>query len=132
MRYYAFNKTDETYFDEGCYIVEVLNQPNEKDLSIARARVAVEMETRLHILHNTTERYVILEGEGVVTVEGEVQVVKQGDAITIMPAQSQKIRNTGKTDLVFLAICTPRFKLQNYQDVDPKPLKTLENKNKKN
>lgn len=122
MRYYAFNPDSEYFFDEGCFIIEMLNEPDDQDVSIARARVLVGIETRLHALQNTTERYVILEGTGEVTIDGQTQVVNQGDVVTIAPSQSQKIRNVGEHDLVFLAICTPRFELENYQDIDPNPL----------
>ena len=124
MHYYAFNPDNEYYFDEGCFIIEMLNEPDDQDVSIARARVLVGSETRLHALQNTTERYVILEGTGKVTIGGQTQVVNQGDVVTIASSQSQKIHNIGKQDLVFLAVCTPRFEIENYQDIDPKPLKS--------
>jgi len=35
--------------------------------------------------------------------------VSAGDLVVIPAGVSQKITNTGKTDLVFHCICTPRF-----------------------
>jgi hypothetical protein len=30
----------------------------------------------------------------------------------------------GAEDLIFLAICTPRFRPDNYEDIDPEPMQT--------
>ena len=41
-----------------------------------------------------------------------------GDVVLIPPACRQRIANLGAGELVFLAICTPRFEQQNYEDVE--------------
>ena len=58
----------EYFFDEGCHILELSNTPDDPTVSIARARVEPGVTTRLHRLVETTERYVILEGEGIVYI----------------------------------------------------------------
>jgi mannose-6-phosphate isomerase-like protein (cupin superfamily) len=75
--------------------------------------------TRLHRLEGTIERYVILEGTAEVTV-GDVAPVEVGvlDVVNIPAGSEQCITNTGECDLVFLCICTPRFRQQNYVDLD--------------
>lgn len=111
----------EYYFVEGCYILELSNGPQDPDLSIARARVRPGVTTRLHRLNGITERYVILEGTGRVTVNGEAgQTVGPGDVVIIPPLTSQQITNSGKVDLVFLALCTPRFVPEEYEDLEDK------------
>jgi hypothetical protein len=62
---HPFDESSEYFFREGCYIVEVLNDPDHPDLSIARARVAPGVTTQPHSLTNTTERYLIQSGNGV-------------------------------------------------------------------
>jgi mannose-6-phosphate isomerase-like protein (cupin superfamily) len=104
----------EYYFKEGCYIQEWLNSPSHEDLSIARARVLPNQETVLHYLENTAEKYVILSGEGVVSVAGKRWSVAPGDVVVIDAGEHQNIKNTGSLDLIFLAVCTPRFELPNY------------------
>jgi len=105
----------EYFFEEGCYILELLNDPADPDASVARARVPPGTTTRWHRLRGTAERYVILEGEGIVSIGDHPPVkVRSGDAVLIAPMTRQRIHNTGATDLVFLAICTPRFDLCNY------------------
>ena len=113
-----FNVDSEYFFDEGCYIVEVSNHAGDPALSIARVRVPPGVSTRWHKLKDTVERYVILEGEGLVEVGGlQSQQVRSGDTV-IIPAQCpQRITNNGASDLIFLALCTPRFDPNNYQSM---------------
>lgn len=107
----------EEEFDtpEKCFIVEVLNNANDPELSIARARVEPGVTTAWHYLRGTAERYYILEGSGRVEV-GDLppQQVGVGDIVLIPPDCPQRISNIGDHDLVFLAICTPRFHQKNY------------------
>ena len=105
---------DEYYFKEGCFIQEWMNTPSHADMSIARARVDLGQQTKLHALNNTVERYAILSGSGEVTVGQKSWAVSEGDVVVIEAEQPQKINNTGDADLIFLAICTPRFRPSNY------------------
>ena len=109
--------TTEYYFKEGCYIEEWLNHPDQPDMSVARVRVVPHSVTKLHALNNTTERYVILSGKGLVTVAGESWAVQDKDIVIIEPGQTQKIANQTDQDLIFLALCTPRFEQQNYLQI---------------
>ena len=105
----------EYYFKEGCHILELSNSVADSTVSIARARVISGMTTQWHYLSNTTERYVILQGEGCVELaKTQSQRVKVGDVVIIPPFCWQRINNTGAQDLIFLAICTPRFLPENY------------------
>ena len=110
-----FNIEDEYFFDEGCHIVEVSNSSDDPEVSIARARVEPGVTTQWHSLEATTERYVILQGTGIVEV-GEMppQEVEAGDVVFIPPGVRQRIFNQGPEDLLFLAICSPRFTEQAY------------------
>lgn len=104
-------ETQEYYFHEGCHILELSNSPADEDVSIARARVDPGQTTpRWHRLRGTTERYVILQGNGQVEA-GDLPAhpVNPGSMVIIPSLQNQRIRNTGTDDLIFLAICTPGF-----------------------
>ena len=109
----------EYYTDERCDILELSNSADDPDASIARARVAPGVTTRWHRLRGTIERYVIVEGRGRVEL-GDLapERVEPGDVIVIPPLCRQRIANVGETDLVFLAICTPRFCQENYEDLE--------------
>ena len=109
----------EYFFEEGCFILELLNTPSDPDVSIARARVEPGKTTRFHSLKGVTERYVIQQGVGVAYIGDGVGIdVCAGSVIVIPAGVKQKIHNTGSDMLVFLAICTPRFTPDCYQDCD--------------
>jgi mannose-6-phosphate isomerase-like protein (cupin superfamily) len=111
--------SDEFYTDEGCYIIELSNGPDDTDVSIARARVEPGVTTRWHRLKGTSERYCIINGEGIVEVGKQPpQEVSTGDVILIPPMCRQRIANIGLEDLIFLAICTPRFSRDVYEDIE--------------
>jgi mannose-6-phosphate isomerase-like protein (cupin superfamily) len=111
---------DEYFFEEGCYIVEQSNSIDDPDLSIARARVPVGVTTRWHCLQDTVERYLIQAGTGAVAM-GKLspQQVGPGDVVIIPAGVAQRISNTGTSDLVFTALCTPRFVPSAYRDLEP-------------
>ncbi len=114
------SEKEEYYFSsERCFITELSNSADDPGLSIARARVEQGITTNWHRLKNTTERYCILSGVGMVELGGlEPQKVMAGDVVKIPPACKQRITNIGKEDLVFLAICTPRFSKESYEAIE--------------
>ena len=114
---YRTPESKEYYFVEGCFILELYNSPDDPGLSIARARVTPGTETRLHQLHGLVERYIIQSGQGAVTIGNNEQFSVTTNDVVVIPAnEPQKIHNIGDTDLIFLAICTPRFTPVAYQD----------------
>lgn len=109
----------ERFFREGCFIAELSNSADDPECSIARARVEPGVTTRWHALEGIAERYAILEGYGRVEVDGlPPSDAGPGDVVLIPPGATQRITNTGKDDLIFLAICTPRFRAEAYTDLE--------------
>ncbi|PKN40560.1 MAG: cupin domain-containing protein [Deltaproteobacteria bacterium HGW-Deltaproteobacteria-18] len=106
---------DEYYFREGCFITELSNGEHDPAVSMARARVEPGRTTAWHALNQTVERYLILEGQGLAEV-GDLppQAVAPGDVVIIPPGIRQRITCNGNADLIFLAVCTPRFDPRNY------------------
>ncbi|MGR8981050.1 MAG: cupin domain-containing protein [Gammaproteobacteria bacterium] len=114
-----FDSVKEYDTAEGCLIIELSNTPEDSEVSIARARVEPGVTTRWHRLRGTAERYVILEGKGRVEIGNlSPQEVGAGDVVLIPPLCRQRITNVGKGDLIFLAICNPRFMNEAYEDID--------------
>ncbi|HEY9546317.1 MAG TPA: cupin domain-containing protein [Solimonas sp.] len=108
--------------EERCFISEWSNHDDDPALSIARARVSPGVTTRWHRLHHIIERYVILEGHGLVELGDQPPIaVATGDIVHIPAGVAQRIRNDGDRDLVFLALCTPRFIWTAYEDIDSDP-----------
>ena len=108
----------ETWFREGCFIAEWSNRDDDPQCSIARARVPAGTTTRRHSLAGITERYVILDGRGRADVDGQSIEVGPGDVVLIAPGACQRISSHGDGDLVFLAVCTPRFRPEAYHDLE--------------
>ena len=100
----AFAAGDETL------LKEVLHPKNERlDLPYSLAHASLEPGERSlsHRLQSSTEVYVVLEGRGRVTCDGERQEVTPGAVVLIPPGAEQHVLNTGKTTLRFLCIVSP-------------------------
>ena len=109
---------NEKYLDERCFITEILNTESHSDISIAKARVLPGITTALHKVKYTSEKYYILSGTGEVEIDGVISgQVKSGDLVLIPQNITQRIKNTGADDLIFLCVCTPRFEPENYEEV---------------
>ncbi|MFA7382204.1 MAG: cupin domain-containing protein [Desulfurivibrionaceae bacterium] len=118
-----FSPDAEFYTSERCHIIEMSNTPGDGDVSIARARVEPGVTTRWHRVVGIVERYVILEGQGRVEI-GDLPPcdVGPGDVVLIPQGGRQRITNTAACDLLFLAICSPRFVASAYEEMDPDPV----------
>jgi mannose-6-phosphate isomerase-like protein (cupin superfamily) len=110
------NPKDEFYTDERCWILEVWR---DNAVTVARARVARGVTTKAHLLRGVVERYLIVEGRGIVTLgKGAPKEVGPGDVVTIPPKVSQSITNSGACDLIFYCICTPPFTQSCYKSLE--------------
>jgi len=109
-------RSEEYYFAvEGCFIRELWNAPEDDAVSVARARVTPGVTTAWHRVRETWERYLILSGTGVVEVGDLMPTpVAPGDVVVIPSGVRQRITNNGPEDLIFLAVCTPRFTPERY------------------
>ncbi len=107
-------------FDTGerCRITEHLNLDASPEASLALARVAPGVTTALHALAGVVERYVVLEGQGVVEIGGVSARIGPGDRAIIPADVPQRVMNTGAGDLVFYALCTPRFRPELYRTLE--------------
>jgi mannose-6-phosphate isomerase-like protein (cupin superfamily) len=99
---------------DGCVLREILH-PDKMDLklgySLAHAIVHPGDITKPHRL-KTSEVYYIIEGEGIMHIDAEIAPVRPGATVYIPPKAIQFIENSGKTDLVFLAIVDPAWRLE--------------------
>ncbi len=111
--------SNEYLTSEQCYILELLNKPQDDSLSIALARVEPGVTTAWHSLDGVTERYLIIEGSGKVEI-GELEPADVGinDVVIIPPGVRQRISNIGKGDLLFYCICTPGFTQESYRELE--------------
>ena len=103
---------------ERCDIVELSNSSADESLSIARARVEPGVTTMLHCLEGVDERYIIVQGRGLMEI-GDLTVteVTPGDVVLIPGGTRQRITNCGDIDLIFYCVCTPQFRTNAYREL---------------
>lgn len=110
---------DEYWMGERIYVREVMNAPDEPELSVAICRVPSGITTQLHSL-SILEWYIIESGGGLIEIDGQSTLMRIGDCVRIEPGQSQRITNTGEADLIFKSICRPRFTHECYKNLEDK------------
>jgi mannose-6-phosphate isomerase-like protein (cupin superfamily) len=71
--------------------------------------------------HEPEQTYTILEGSGLMTVNGEQRRVQPGDCIVIPSWAEHGLENTGETMLKYLSAASPSFTLQECIDWWPLP-----------
>jgi len=94
---------------DGVILREIIH-PDKQHLSVnyslAHAVVKPGQTSFPHYL-KTTELYYIIQGNGIMTIDGESRAVEPGCTVYIPPKSVQSIQNTSDTDLVFLCIVNP-------------------------
>jgi mannose-6-phosphate isomerase-like protein (cupin superfamily) len=100
----SFIAGDKTIIKE---FVHPKNDAVELNYSLAHAVVNVGQASEPHILHKSSELYVILSGEGELYVGEEVSILRQGEAALVPAGVMQWIRNVGEVDLVFYVVVSP-------------------------
>jgi transcriptional regulator with XRE-family HTH domain len=63
----------------------------------------------LQILHEVCEGGVVISGEIEITVDGEVRVLKAGDAYLFNSRKPHRFRNVGDRSAVVVSACTPPY-----------------------
>lgn len=110
-----FHERDEIVAGDNCILRELLSPLSDPGIrsrySLAHAIVKPGDSTLPHVLRST-EVYYVIEGEGMMSIDGEEARVSPGDTVYIPPGARQHIANTGTGDLVFLAIVDPAWRAQ--------------------
>jgi mannose-6-phosphate isomerase-like protein (cupin superfamily) len=94
---------------DGSTIRSILDRTNApvQNQSLAEATVPVGRPTERHYHKLSEEFYFILEGEGIMEINGEERPVQPGDAILIPPSAWHQI--TATQTLRFLCACSPPY-----------------------
>jgi mannose-6-phosphate isomerase-like protein (cupin superfamily) len=109
---------NEFFIRERVYVTELLNDPAVPETSLANCRVLPGVTTELHRL-SVTEWYVIAAGSGLMEVGGGAAfAVGPGDVVAVPAGTSQRITNTGTTDLKLQCLCIPRFTPDCYEPLE--------------
>ena len=96
---------------DGAIIRELAASRNSaaRKQSLAEATIPVGGTVTEHFHRSTEEFYYILNGTGLMKIEGEEREVGPGDTVIIVPGQRHKITNNGQIPLVLLACCSPEW-----------------------
>jgi mannose-6-phosphate isomerase-like protein (cupin superfamily) len=78
--------------------------------SVAEATLEPGQATERHYHRESEEVYVILEGDGLMEIDGDTAGVAPGDAIPITPGAWHALRNTGDRPLRLLCTCAPPYR----------------------
>ena len=77
--------------------------------SLAEATLAPGQLTERHYHRVSEEIYVLLEGSGVMELDGEERRLLPGQAVLIPPGAWHTIGNDGDGELRFLCCCAPAY-----------------------
>ena len=97
---------------DSSFLKELLHPTKESlDIrySLAHAVVKPGQKTLPHRL-KSAEVYYVLEGRGLMHVDGERAEIEAGQTVYIPPLAVQFIENTGANDLAFLCIVDPAWR----------------------
>jgi len=110
---------EEFIAGDNCVLREILH-PDKENLalrySLAYAVVKPGDTTWAHRL-KTSEVYYIIEGEGIMHINGEDAPVRPGSTVYIPPQAIQSITNSGKCDLKFICIVDPAWRREDEEIV---------------
>ncbi|MHB0936829.1 MAG: cupin domain-containing protein [Armatimonadota bacterium] len=84
--------------------------------SLAHARLQPGEASRPHRLRESSEVFVILSGEGVISVDEETALVVPGQAVYVPPGAVQYLRNTGSEDFVFICLVSPPWRAEDEEN----------------
>jgi mannose-6-phosphate isomerase-like protein (cupin superfamily) len=78
----------------------------------------------IHRHRQHEEAYLFLAGNGEFQVDGETFPIQQGTAVRVAPAGERVLRNTGKTELIFIVIQAVDGSMQGNDIEDGEAVKT--------
>jgi mannose-6-phosphate isomerase-like protein (cupin superfamily) len=80
-----------------------------RNQSLAEATVQPGAATVEHYHRTTEELYLVTAGRGRLVLDGEEQILEQGDCAVIPPGARHKIFNIGTDPLRILCVCAPPY-----------------------
>ena len=89
----------------GCYYVI----HDEKKYKLKRIEIFSKARISYQYHNKRSESWTIVQGSGVVTINGRDINVKAGDTVTIKTEDKHRISNTGNDNLVFIEVQTGSY-----------------------
>ena len=78
-----------------------------RNMSVTWIDVPSGIDQELHSHEESEQIYVVVGGEGTMTVAGDTQGITQGDLILVPPATDHSIANGGSSDLRCVSVQSP-------------------------
>jgi mannose-6-phosphate isomerase-like protein (cupin superfamily) len=78
-----------------------------RNLSVTWLVLPGGCEQRLRSQEEAEQVYVVVRGEGAMSVAGDTQAVTEGDLILVPPATEHAVRNDGTEDFACISIQSP-------------------------
>lgn len=89
------------------------SQVKESNMLVTWVEIAPGGKQALHH-HQAEQAYVIIEGEGIMTVGDEEKPIKQGDIAYVPSDFMHGLKNTGEHTLIYVSVATPSFDISEY------------------
>lgn len=117
-------KSEEFTTLDGSRVLELVRPEREgsANLSLARATVETGQTTTWHRHLRSEEVYYVLQGEGLLELEGERVLVAVGDARLIPPGTEHRISCTSAQPLVILCASAPPYTDEETEITQPVPV----------
>jgi mannose-6-phosphate isomerase-like protein (cupin superfamily) len=83
------------------------HDPISKRLTVTWVEARPGSEQRPHRHSHSEQAYVIVRGDGVMTVDGARRIVRAGTLVLIQPGEEHSIQNTGDEPLLYISASSP-------------------------
>ncbi len=100
--------------DDGAIVRELASPRNSRLTrhSLAEIHHPPGTASQAHYHTEAEEVYYVLTGQGAVEIDGQVQDLRPGDVVVIVPGQRHKVWPRGNDDLVLLVTCVPAYSVE--------------------
>lgn len=92
---------------------------DSEEMSIALVRITAGGDpVTPHLHRRSTETYVVVTGQGLLTVNGETSAVGPGTVVLMEPGDVHSVAQTGEDVLEFWAVSTPPWSVEDNIDAE--------------
>lgn len=94
-----------------------------KNLSIAEITIPPGFTVKKHYHLESEEVYHVIEGSGMMFIDGETEMLKPGQAVSIKVGQWHSIANESESPLVMIVTCAPAWSAEDqvFEDEEQQP-----------
>jgi mannose-6-phosphate isomerase-like protein (cupin superfamily) len=78
-----------------------------RNISVTWLEVPPDIDQELHSHEEAEQVYVVVSGDGTMTVAGDRQPIAEGDLVMVPPATDHSIANQGSVDLCCVSVPSP-------------------------